>query len=211
MAAFAGSALAASLPFLLEKLFPGKKEQFTQQPAMSPEQMTVLNQLLGGLSGKGSMGGPMGQGMSYLSNILSGSPESTQAFEAPYMRQFQQQTIPSLAERFSSLGSGAQGSSAFGQQMGAAGAGLQENLASIRGSMQQNALSSLLGFGQLGLGSQPYANIFRPATQGMGAAMAPGLGQYIGQQLPGQMSTGIQSLLDLFKTSRNPLSGTRVI
>ena len=61
---------------------------------------------------------------------------------------FAQQTIPSIAERFSGLG--AQRSSAFGQQLGQAGAGLESNLAAQGaqyGLESNRALQNLLGIG----------------------------------------------------------------
>lgn len=86
------------------------------------------------------------QGSNYLQNLLSGSPEAFQSFEAPFMRQFQEQIIPQLAERFS--GVGARNSSGFQQALGQAGAGLSENLASLRSGLQMQALPQSLNFAQ---------------------------------------------------------------
>ena len=65
---------------------------------------------------------------------------------------FQQQTLPTIAERFTQMG--AQRSSAFPQQLGAAGAGLDQGLASMKSQygqsrmgQQGNFLQSLLGTG----------------------------------------------------------------
>lgn len=61
--------------------------------------------------------------------------------------EFQSSTIPSLAERFSSMGSGGQRSSAFQGALGQAGAGLQSNLAALRsqyGLQQQQQSGNLL-------------------------------------------------------------------
>ena len=164
----------------------GKKESMQQVPTMTGGQTDLLNQLLGALQGGGE--GLMGQGGQYLSDMLSGSPEAMQKFEAPYMRQFQEQTVPSVTERFSSLGSGSQGSSAFGQQMGAQAAGLSENLAAQRGQLQQGALSQLLGMGQMGLGAQPFGYFHKQPTQGFMQGMAPGIGAALGMGLTGGMS-----------------------
>lgn len=84
--------------------------------------------------------------------------------------QFAQSTIPGIAERFS--GMGAQGSSAFGQQLGQAGAGLEQGLAGMESQhnlQQQGLLQSLLG---LGLGGE---NIHQPAEQGFGQEAILGL------------------------------------
>lgn len=165
---------------ILNFLF-GQKEKMQQQPTMTGGQSGLLQQLLQGLSGGGTGGGAMGAGMQSLMDILSGSPESMQKFEAPYKRQFNEQTVPGLAERFSAMGSGAQGSSAFGQQLGQAGAGLSETLAALRGQLQQGAMGQLQGMMGQGLGQRSFENIFRPATSGFFGGMAPGIGQGIGQ------------------------------
>lgn len=88
-----------------------------------------------------------------LQMALSGLQNPTEDFE-PIAQQakseFEQQTIPSLAERFTSMGQGAQRSSGFQQALGRAGAGLSENLASMQsqyGLQKQGLLQSLLGLG----------------------------------------------------------------
>lgn len=156
------------------------QDEFQKLPTMTGGQEGLLQQLLSGLGGSG---GAMGLGMGNLSQLLSGSPDAFKAFEAPAMRQFQQQIIPSIAERFSGLGSGSQGSSAFGQQMGAAGAGLSEQLAALRGNLQQNALQQLLGFGQLGLGSQAFGYGHRTPQPGFLQSLMPGLAQGVSTAL----------------------------
>lgn len=67
----------------------------------------------------------------------------------PYERQarqnFSQQTVPGLAERFTNMG--AKNSSAFGQQLGNAAAGLESNLATGRADYDQGLLKQLLQHG----------------------------------------------------------------
>lgn len=104
-----------------------------------------------------------GQLDQYLSQIL-GQLGGGQFDFAPIEQQarsgFAQKTVPSIAERFTSMGAGGGRSSAFGQQLGQAGAGLDESLAAMRqnyGLQQQQ-----LGQGFLGLGQQ---EPFREASQ----------------------------------------------
>jgi len=88
-------------------------------------------------------------------------------------RGFAEKTIPGIAERFSSLG--AQKSSAFGQQLGAAGAGLESDLAAMKqnyGLQQQQALQNLLG---IGLKPQ-FESLYRPGQEGMGSKFGNMLG-----------------------------------
>jgi hypothetical protein len=165
----------------------GKQHQAktTQLPTMSPEQMNILNSMLS------QMQGPMSQGFGNLSQILSGSPEAFKAFEAPAMRQFNEQIVPGIAERFSGIGSGAQGSSAFGQTLGQAGAGLSENLAAMRANLQQNAMGQLSNMLGMGLGARPFENVYQPAHRDYGllGSMMPGIGAGIGGAIGGLPST----------------------
>lgn len=92
---------------------------------------------------------------------------------------FQQQTIPGIAERFTSMGEGGQGSSAFQSALGRAGAGLEENLAGMKqqyGLQQQGGLQNLLSMG-----------------------MAPRFETSYKQSQPGVAAQGIQMLPQLLK------------
>lgn len=179
------------MDFLFGKTEPEKIKQIS---TLSPEQQQVFNQFLSQLSG------PMSQGIGNLSQILSGSPEAFKAFEAPAMRQFNQQIIPGLAERFSSMGSGAQGSSAFGQQLGQAGAGLSENLAAMKANLQSGAmdqLTRLFGMGQ----QQNQQTFYTPERQNQGlfGSMAPGIGMGIGSMFGGgPLQAGLSGLGSIF-------------
>lgn len=85
-------------------------------------------------------------GQSYLQSILSGSPQASQDFEQPALRQFRQQIIPQIAERFGGLG--ALSSSGFQQALAGASTDLSERLARIRGEMQQGAAGLGLQYAQ---------------------------------------------------------------
>ena len=166
---------------------------YRQLSTMSKGQKNILQQILGSLQGQSGniQQSPLfQQGSSFLQNLLSGSPEATAAFEAPFMRHFNEQVVPGIAERFSGLGSGAQNSSAFSQALGSAGAGLSESLASLRGQMQlgglgqalqyaQQPISNYQGAAQLGLGTNTKA--FAPKPQSFWQQLLLGLGQGAGQ------------------------------
>lgn len=144
---------------------------YQQLSTMSKGQSGLLKQLLGSLQGQSTniQQSPLfQQGSSFLQSLLSGSPEATAAFEAPYMRQFNEQIIPQLAERFSGAGAGAQSSSAFQQALGQSGADLSERLAALKGNLgmqaagqglqyAQQPISNLQGFSQLALGTSTKA------------------------------------------------------
>jgi hypothetical protein len=109
-----------------------------QISTQTPQQMGVQNNILGQIPG-----------------LLNRSTQGVDfnPIEERARSQFQTQTVPGLAERFTSLGGG-QRSSAFQGALGSAGSDLESGLAALRSQFglqqqgQQNSLlSSLLGFG----------------------------------------------------------------
>jgi hypothetical protein len=137
------------------------------------------------------------QGSNWLQQILSGSPEAFSAFEAPYKRQFQEETVPGLAERFAGMGTGAGGmsSSGFNQAMAHEAGTLSENLAAMRGQMQQGAVGQALGYAEQPFSNQmsmlqlrPHENYYQQGSPGLmgylggmaGQAMGGGLGRLFG-------------------------------
>lgn len=141
----------------LDFLF-GKGEKTQQFQKYTPQQQQVLGQLLGGASGQ------LPQAFDFLSSILSQDPEAIARFEAPTRRAFEEQTVPSIAERFT--GMNAQKSSAFGQQLGQAGQRLEEGLAAQRGKMGFDALNQLRALLGSGL-TQQYDTLYAPQSFGL--------------------------------------------
>lgn len=147
---------------------PGRLEQI---PTVTPEQERMYSQILGGI------GAPLGVGLENLQQLLTRRPEAFEAFQAPAMREFREQIIPEIAERFTGLG--AQRSSVFPQQLGAAAAGLEERLAAQRAGLQSQALQQLMSL--LGIGLQPQFQTMQiPGTEGLAQPFMRGLGTAIG-------------------------------
>jgi hypothetical protein len=125
------------------------------------------------------LSGPQQQIYSALQQALLGQlgPEGDERFAAPFMRQFNEQIIPGLAERFSGLGAGSQSSSSFQQALGTSGADLSERLAAMSGQRQQSAmggLQNLLGVQTQGLtkkASPWWLQLLLPLLQGAGSGM----------------------------------------
>lgn len=127
----------------------------------------------------------LSQAQQLLPNLLQ--PTDSSQIMQQRQRAFETQTVPSLAERFTALGGSGQRSSAFTGALGSAGAGLQQDLATIQEQGRQSDLNRQQQlFGALsGLGMQPsFENIFRPETPGftgrVGSGLGAGLGSYIG-------------------------------
>lgn len=124
-----------------------------------------------------------GSGASYLQNLLSGTPNATAEFNAPYLQQFQQQIVPGLSERFAGMGTGggALSSSAFNQTLAQAGTGLQATLAQLRQQLLGQASQQALGYAQQpysnllgGLGMRQFENIYKPGSPGAGQSLLGG-------------------------------------
>jgi hypothetical protein len=154
----------------LGDFFFGRKGGFEQTPTMNPQQQQLLQQLLGGLQGSS------GQGFDFLSSLFG----NTGQFEAPLMRQFNEQIIPGIAERFSGSAANpriasAQSSSAFTQALGQAGSGLMEQLGALRGGLGMQGLGHLQGLMGQGLGAKSFESMYRPESYGLLGSVLPGL------------------------------------
>lgn len=127
---------AAALPYLIPLLLGAggaaaskmgsNKPRATQYATMSPEQTAFQDKILQMLGGQ------------------VGEQPDFETFAAPYKRQFNEQIIPGISERFAGLGG--LSSSGFQQSLGQAGAGLSENLASMFEDKKMQKFQSLLPF-----------------------------------------------------------------
>lgn len=151
---------------------PGRTEQLS---TITPQQSAFMQQLMGGLQGQQS-GVP---GMNYLQSLFSQDPSAFSEFEAPMMRQFNEQIVPGIAERFSGQGSGMRGSSALNQTLGQAGQRLSESLASQRANLRSGAMNQLQNMMNLGMNPQ-FENLMFQPQQGMMQGLAGGVGQGLG-------------------------------
>ena len=170
------------MPKWKEMLF-GKKEKKERIPLYDAKQKSFMDMILD----RAQPG--MESGMDYLSSLISGGDEAFENFEAPMRREFEEKTLPSIAERFSMFD--AQDSSAFSQSLSQAGAGLSENLAALRESLKSQAMSQLGGMSQMGLGRQ-FETLLRPATPG--PLMGPLFGQAFGGAQGRQQQGGARSM-----------------
>lgn len=171
----------------------GEKSKLKKFDTLNKGQEDLLSQVMRHLSfGKTSArNDPMyQQGSDFLSRILSQDPEMMKQFEAPMMRQFNEQVVPGIAERFS--GMGARSSSAFNQTMGQAGAGLSEQIAAMRANLGMGAAQQAFGYAQLpfqqmmqraqlGLGTSPFGYQALEGRTGAGQGFVSAMGQAAGK------------------------------
>ncbi len=135
------------MPKLREILF-GKRQKIQQAPKFDPQTEQLFRQL------QQQIAPLIQQQGQYFQDLLSPDSQAYENFAAPYQRQFEEQIIPNIAERFT----GSKDSSAFTQALGSAGASLAENLAALREGQRFQAaqgVSPIIGQG-LTSTSTPY-------------------------------------------------------
>lgn len=157
----------------MPKLFKDTKAKAKQYPIYDAQQTQLRDRLMSLFSnqyGEGITGSPVFQaGESYLTNLLSGKPESFEAFEAPYKQQFQREVIPEILGRFGNAGN-EKGSSGLYNSLAQAGSDLTTRLAALRGGLQQQSLPSALAYGQA-----PQDNLFKLLSQVLSPSFNTGI------------------------------------
>ncbi len=181
-------------PMIMSKMAGGgSKDKLSKVDNYSPQQSQFLNNMMQML-GSGNVGQGQQEGTDLWRQMLNPSDESFNKFADPYKRQFEQETVPMLAERFAGAGGGMGGglsSSGFGQALSSAGGNLQSTLAALKSNLGMQAASGLTGqYGNLagmGLGAQPFNYTYRP---GGASALQGFLGGYASSGFPGMSGMG---------------------
>lgn len=157
-----------------------------------------------------------GAGSDFLMKILSQDPEMMKQFEAPYMRQFNEQIAPGIAQRFATAGTGAGATlgSGFTNSMSQAGSALQEQLASMRANLGMQAAGGALQYAQ-----QPYNNTvagagmsgqyLQPGTTGVLPYAAGGLAAGAGAGMVGPLANWASGWWGGQPQAGNPGGGMR--
>jgi len=143
----------------LGRMFTGTKPKMQQVKRFTPGQEAALNQL-------------MSRGM---------ADTDMAGLEKRYRHLFERDTVPGLAERFTSMGGG-QRSSAFEESLRRGGMDMSEQLAGLRhqGGMQA-----------LGLGLQPqFDNVMTPGSQGILGGLMGGVSGMLGGKIGGMLGLG---------------------
>lgn len=141
----------------------GGSEGMQKVPTMNKDQSKLLKQILQSLTG-GMAGGANNQALGLLQKYLDPESDVYKNFEQPYIQQFEQETVPKLAEQFAGFGGGMGGglsSSGFGQAIGGAGAKLRTDLAGMKSGLQRQSINDIMNYFQnmtsIGLGKEPFA------------------------------------------------------
>lgn len=134
----------------------GSKDKYKKRSTMTPEQEEYQRGIYSGETGYGA--NPIFQaGSDWLQKLMSGD---TSVFEAPLLQQFEQQTMPMIAERFGGAGAGS--SSALNQTLARAGQDLQTQIAKVRADLMNQGLNTSLAYAQAQEGQKMEAMKIKP-------------------------------------------------
>ena len=179
----------------LGDFFTGTAPRYESIQRFTPNQQQALSQLLG--------------------TGLQAAQQRPQADFAPIAEQartqFQQRTIPTIAERFTAMGGGAQQSGAFPQILGSAASDLETNLAALGSEfgLRKQALDQQQMFDLLRLGLTPqFEPRYVEGEPGFLQSVAAPAGQSIlsllgGGGLGSLVGGGLNALLSLFGSGRS--------
>lgn len=150
----------ATMAMIMQFMGPALKSLTGQEgqwdSTYNDNQLGFLDQMINQLKGQNSditQNQNYGMGQDWLQSLFS-DEGFFKNFEAPMQRQFQEETVPGLANRFAGMGSGGSlGSTAFRNQLGREGSNLHTNIAAMRGGMQQQGANQALQYAQ-----QPTSN-----------------------------------------------------
>lgn len=189
------------------------KDKNKQLPTMTPGQLKILKQMEGMLGPQGQLGQGYGESLDLLRDYMDPSGQAFQRFADPYMREFEQVTVPGLAERFAGMGGGMGGglsSSGFGQSLSAAGGNLQSQLAALKAQLASGAAQQLMGqYGNMSgqvIGARPFGY---QHVQGGPSAGTQAFAGYANAGFPGVGQAG-QGLANLWQ-NYGPLIGNAAI
>jgi len=163
----------------LGNIFTGTPDKHEQISTLRPEQEALYQQLINSGINPGA-GGAFGESADYYRNLLSDNSADYQAFAAPQMRQFNEETIPGLSEQFAGMGAGGLSSSGFRNAAVNAGTDLSERLGAIRAQLRQTGAQGLQNIGQQGLQNYSQDRITQQGSGGLLSQTAPLVGAGIG-------------------------------
>lgn len=146
----------------------GSEEKLKKFKQYTPEQENLfgnfIQQLMGG---SGGVGGTQDL-IKRLQDMLNPESQYYKDIEEQQLGEFNEETLPRLAEQFAG---GAQGgalsSSGFGQALGGAARGFKRDIQGQKSNMMMQALQQLLGQQQQALGAQPFGYRQTQASAGL--------------------------------------------
>ena len=170
--------------------FTGTPEKREQVSRLTPSQQKIQQQLEGAAQNRGA-GGAFGESSDYFRDLLSNDSADFNAFAAPEMRRFNEQTIPGIAEQFAGMGAGGLSSSGFQNAAVGAGTDLSERLGSIRAGLRMQGAQGLQNIGNQSLQQNSDWQTTQPGSEGLLSQALPLLGTAAGFAIGGPFGASI--------------------
>ncbi len=195
-------AMIASMLYSVGKDAFGGGDKMTNVPTMNKNQKNLQKQIMQMLDPQGQLGQGYQQGIQHQMDLMNPNSEAVSQFTQPYMDQFNQETVPGLAERFAGAGAmgGGLSSSGFGQSLSAAGGNLQNQLAQLKAQLGMGAAQNLMGqygnMANMGMNAQTFG--YQQPQQGMFPSFLNSWAQS-GFQMPGSGGGGYKGSPQLTK------------
>lgn len=182
--------------------FFSEEPSIEQVPLLSPQQQRLQNANI--KEANRLRQGGYQKATSLLEQYLDPNSEIYRNFETPYIREFEDQIIPQLAERFAggnAMGGGLM-TSGFGQSLSAAGANLQAQLAQMKDQFRHQSISDLINqynnLSNRSLNTREFENQYNPGSEGWGVPLlkagAIAAGTVAGGPIGGAIAGGLTSL-----------------
>lgn len=114
---------------------------------------------------------------------MSDDPSDLDAYLDPSMRQYYQDIMPGIAERYAGMGLGALSSSSHRNAQIQGGTDLAERLAMLRANLRQSGAQGLMQMGNLGLQPRSQMMQTQSGSQGLLPGLAQALPSFIGAKI----------------------------
>ncbi len=154
------------------RFFTGSPSKYENVPNLLPNQEPLQQQQVNAAMGPGA-GGAFGEAADYYRNNLSDNPADFNAFAAPEMRRYNEETVPGLSEQFAGMGAGGLSSSGFRNSQVQGATDLSERLGALRASLRQSSAQGLQNIGQAGLNPYSQNVMTEQGNEGFLSSAAP--------------------------------------
>jgi len=157
-----------------KKLWLGSPEERENVSTLRPEQEGNFQNLQDAAGGRGASGA-FGESADYYRDLMSNDNADINAFNAPALRQYNEEIVPGLSEQFAGMGAGGLSSSGFRNAQIQGATDLSERLGAMRANLRQRGAEGLQNIGQQSLGNYSQNMVTKQGSQGLIGSVGPAL------------------------------------
>lgn len=186
------------------RFWSGTPEKRENVSLLTPEQEALKQQAVNAGMGPGA-GGAFGDSADYYRGLMGNDSADYNAFAAPQVRQYNEETIPGISEQFAGMGAGGLSSSGFRNAQVQGGVDLSERLGALRANLRQHGAQGLQQIGQAGLQPHTQNMVTQEGSEGFLPQVAPLIGTAVGAYFGGP--AGAQAG---YNAGKNSFGGNKV-